>query len=194
MRSICLRSPVKACAQHRVRRASGQNALVDDPGKRLNLRAAQVVLQGLRLRDRCRFRQGHQNDAGVGRVLQPHQRRHQAPAAVAFKLAHHLAVVGTGGIHQQQGVTRRRRVQHHKGAARFAHHARERVEDGHFFGAGRAQVFQHQRFLLRVQLGAFGGHDLVHVALCLHDGVDAVHPQARVPRPPVFRSSGRPGL
>ena len=44
------------------------------------------------------------------------------------------------------------RIEHHEGTARFADDAREGVEHGHLFGAGRLQVFQQQRLLRRVQL------------------------------------------
>jgi hypothetical protein len=67
-------------------------------------------------------------------------------------LAHDLAVVGAGGVEQQQGVAGGRGVHHHELPARLADDAREGLEHGDLFGAGRAQVF--------LQQGAPGGIEL----------------------------------
>ena len=117
-------------------RAGRQQALVDDPGIGLDASPAQVVLQGLGLRHRRDFGQRHQNDPGVLRVLQAHQRRGQPARGVPFKGLQRLPVVGAGGIHQQQRVPGGRGVQHHKGAAGFIDHPGKRVEHRHLFGTG----------------------------------------------------------
>ena len=52
---------------------------------------------------------------------------------------------------------------------------REGVEHRHFFGAGRAQVFDEQRFLVLGQGGRAGGHNLVHVFLRFGLRVDAAY-------------------
>ena len=135
-------------------------------------------MQHFGLQHGCCFRQRDQNNFGVVGVLQAHERGDHARGAMAFQLAHHLAVVGARGVHQQHGVPGGRRVQHHVSTARLSHHARKRMEHGHFFGAGRLQVFQHQSPLLRVQPRPLGRHDFVHIALGLHQRVNAVDPQA----------------
>ena len=140
--------------------------------------AAQVVLQRRGLRHRRRLRQRHQHDARVAAVLQPHHRRDDVAARGAFEFAHHLPVVGAGGVHQQQRVAGRRRVEHDEGAARFADDAREGVEDGDLLGARGFQVFAQQRQSCGVQILGPRRQDLVGVALRLGLRVDAVHAQA----------------
>ncbi len=101
-----------------------------------------------------------------------------ARACLAFVLLHHLAVVGAGGVHEQQAVAGGRGVEHHKGGARFVDDAAEGVEHGHLFGAGRLQVFEQQGLALFVERLATRGHDLGDVGLGLGLGVDAADLEA----------------
>ena len=173
----------QAGLQQRVGGAGGGDAFVDDPGPRLDPGAAQVFLQRSGLTDGRDFGQRDQNDVRHRRILQPHQRRDDVhglrSAFAAFVLLHHLPVVGTGGVHQQQAVAGGRGVQHHKSAARFIHHAAEGMEHGDFFGAGRLQVFEQQRLALFIQRLAARRHDFCNVSLGFRLGVDAADFQVR---------------
>ena len=115
-------------------------------------RAPQIALQRSDLRHWRHLRQGHQNDPGVGGILEPHQGRDHATRTVVEN-QNHLPVIGALRIHQQQRMPGGRGVEHDEGAARFADDARERVEHRDPFGARRAQVLQKQGSLLCVETG-----------------------------------------
>jgi hypothetical protein len=133
----------RALAQQGRGDAGGGHAVVDDPGPGLDAGAAQVGLQVGGFQHRRGFGQRDEQHLGLLRVLQLHHRRGEVHAGAAH-LAHDVAVVGAGGVEQQQGVAGGRGVHHHELPARLADDAREGLEHGDLLGAGRAQVFfQH---------------------------------------------------
>lgn len=81
---------------------SGSQAVVDNPGPRSDPGAAQVGLQVGRFKDGSRFSQRDQDDLGAFLILELHHRCGVLDALVG--VAHHVAVVGPGGVQQQQGV------------------------------------------------------------------------------------------
>ena len=60
------------------------------------------------------------------------------------RLTGHLPMIGAGCIHEQQAVTRRRRVEHHEGTSPLSHYSREGVENRDLFRAGRTQILSQQ--------------------------------------------------
>ena len=96
-----------------------------------------------------------------------------------LELARHLAVVGAGGVEQQQAVSGGRGVEHHHGIARHGHGMGEGVKYRDFLGAWRTQVLQQQRAGWFVQCLAARGHYFVNVFLGLGARVDALHAEVR---------------
>ena len=86
-------------------------------------------------------------------------------------------MIGAGRVHQQQGMTCRRGIEHHERAPCFLHNPREGVENGDLFGAGRAQILAQQGLSLGVEVATAIRHDLLDIALRLRLRVDSVDPQ-----------------
>ncbi len=145
--------------------------------------AFEFVLQSGGLDDRGGFGQSRDDYFGVLWVLQAHQRRREVAVA---QLPGDLAMVGTGGVEEQQCVPGRCGVDDDECVSRFADDAGERLElqleHRDFLGAGRAKLFGEHRAALLVEHGALGGQHMIAVGAGRFDRVDARHPQ-------VFRCS-----
>ncbi len=163
-----------ALAQQWRSHPGGRHAVVDDPGPGLDAGAAQIVLQIGGFEHRRGLGQRDQNHLGLLGVLELHHRRGEVHAGAAH-LAHDVAVVGAGGVQQQERVASGRRIHHDKLLAGFADGAREGLEDGDFFGARRAQVFFEQCASGGIQFRALGRQHLLAVALGDLVRVDAAH-------------------
>lgn len=102
-----------ALAKQGIDGAAGQQCLVDHSGIRLEAGPRQVTLQALGLVHRCSLRQSDHQHMGIGRVLQARQQQADRIGHIALG-AHHLPVIGLGGVEQQDGVAGRCGVEHHE--------------------------------------------------------------------------------
>ena len=122
-----------ALDQDRIAESLAREALVDDPGVRLDASPLEVVLQPRRFVNGSRLRQRHQQNTrelGVSKARKelPHRIRHIAHRA------RDVAVVGFGRIQQQDGVSGGSCVEHHEGVLPFGDGSRERTEHRDFLG------------------------------------------------------------
>ena len=100
------------------------------------------------------------DDAGVVGVLESGQRREPG---LLGQVADDLAVVGAGGVHEEQGVSGGGGVHDHEPVGGLLDGCGEGLEDGHLLGAGRAQVLGEVGPSVVVQARALGVHDVAPV-------------------------------
>ena len=124
-----------ALTEQRVAGAGRRQAAVDDPGEGLDARAPEVGLEPRGLGHRRGLRQRHDDHLRVLGILQAHQGRDHPPERALDGRPGELAMIGAGGVQEQQGVPRGGGVQHDEARGRLHDDASERVEHGHFLRA-----------------------------------------------------------
>ena len=85
-------------------------------------------------------------------------------------------MIGAGGIHQKQGMPRRRRIKDHERTPRLLHDPRKGVEYGDLLGAGRTQILAQQGLPLGVESVTALFHYFADVAFGLRLRIDPVDP------------------
>ena len=123
--------------------------------------AFEVLVKDLCFCDRGRLGEGDEQDLGLARVLEPHQR-----GRVGHRVAHvthDVAVVGPGSVEEQEGVSGGGCVDNDELAPRLMHGLGELLEDRDLLGTRGEQVLGKVASAGLVEALAFGGHHPVAV-------------------------------
>ena len=156
---------------------------VDDPSPGGDVGSGEVGGQAGGFEDGGGLGQCDDDDAGVVGVLESGQRREPG---LLGQVADDLAVVGAGGVHEEQGVSGGGGVHDHEPVGGLLDGCGEGLEDGHLFGAGRAKVLGEVGPTVGVQARALGVHDVAPVVGHRLDGIDTGDLEGR-------RFADRPG-
>jgi len=159
-------------AQAVVLRAGAGEALVENPGARGQSGSFQIFLEAFGLVYGRGFGKGDEEDAGVGRIPQFGEEVGDLFGEFA-PVAQDFAVVGLGGVEQEQGVAGGGGVEYDESVSAVGDGAGEGLENGDLFGAGGAE-FLFEKFAPRVvEVGARGVQHVLDVSSGLLAGVDA---------------------
>jgi len=88
-------------------------------------------------------------------------------------------MIGFRRLQQQQGVTRRRGVEHHKAIFAPGHCPGERAEHGDFLRAGRTQIFGQKGPAIGIKILPGGRHHLFDVGAAFRLRINPADLQAR---------------